>query len=277
MKTTGIYNNTATRTASTPTDPVAANDSSTAVVTPFTTADVRMVKSVDNATPTIGQNVTFTVLATNLGPGVAQGVVVQDLLPTGYTFVQKGVFNGSYDETTGVWTVGTLSLNQQAQLNIVATVKATGIYNNTATRTASTPTDPVAANDSSTVVVTPFTTADVRVVKSVDNATPTIGQNVTFTLLATNLGPGVAQGVVVQDLLPTGYTFVQKGVFNGSYDETTGVWTVGTLSLNQQAQLNIVATVKASGIYNNTATRTASTPTDPVAANDTVSVTVTPH
>ena len=49
----------------------------------------------DNATPTIGQNVTFTVTATNLGPGVATGVVVQDLLPTGYTFVRKGVFNGS--------------------------------------------------------------------------------------------------------------------------------------------------------------------------------------
>ncbi len=273
----GPYNNTATKTASTPADPVVANDSSTVVVTPQASADIRIVKSVDNATPTIGQNVTFTLLATNLGPGVAQGVVVQDLLPTGYTFVQKGVFNGSYDETTGVWTVGTLSLNQQAQLNITATVKASGSYNNTAARTASTPADPVVANDSSTVVVTPFTTADVRVVKSVDNATPTIGQNVTFTLLATNLGPGVAQGVVVQDLLPTGYTFVQKGVFNGSYDETTGVWTVGTLSLNQQAQLNITATVKASGSYNNTAARTASTPADPVAANDSSTVVVTPH
>ncbi len=124
-------------------------------MTPFTTADVQVVKTVDNATPTIGQNVAFTLSATNLGPGVATGVVVQDLLPSGYTFVSKIPYNGSYDETTGVWTVGPLSLNQIGQLVIYATVKASGSYNNTATRTASTPADPVAANDSSTVVVTP--------------------------------------------------------------------------------------------------------------------------
>ena len=86
MKATGIYNNTATQTASTPTDPTPAMTVRRPVVTPVATADVRVVKSVDNATPTIGQNVTFTVTATNLGPGVATGVVVQDLLPTGYTF-----------------------------------------------------------------------------------------------------------------------------------------------------------------------------------------------
>ena len=38
----------------------------------------------------------------------------------------------------------------------------------------------------------------------------------------------MAQGVVVQDLLPSGYTFVSKAVYNGTYDEATGVWTVGT-------------------------------------------------
>ncbi len=196
-------------------------------------ADVRVTKTVDNATPTIGQNVTFTVQAINDGPGVASGVVVQDLLPSGYTFVSKAVFNGSYDEATGVWTVGGLNLNQIATLSITATVKTTGSYDNTATKTASTPTDPNAGNNSVTAVVTPQASADVRVTKTVDNATPTIGQNVTFTVQAINDGPGVASGVVVQDLLPSGYTFVSKTVFNGSYDEATGVWTVGGLNLNQ--------------------------------------------
>ena len=74
--------------------------------------------------------------------------MVQDLLPAGYTFVSKTVFNGRYNEATGVWTVGNLSLNQTATLVINATVKATGPYNNTATKTASTPTDPNAANNS---------------------------------------------------------------------------------------------------------------------------------
>ena len=276
VKATGSYNDTATKTASAPTDPNTANDTATVTVTPITTADVQMSVSVDNATPTIGGNVTFTLLALNAGPGVASGIVVQDLLPTGYTFVSKVVFNGSYDETTGVWTVGTLAANQTAQLRVTGTVKATGSYNDTATKTASAPTDPNTANDTATVTVTPITTADVQMSVSVDNATPTIGGNVTFTLLALNAGPGVASGIVVQDLLPTGYTFVSKVVFNGSYDETTGVWTVGTLAANQTAQLRVTGTVKATGSYNDTATKTASAPTDPNTANDTATVTVTP-
>ncbi|HEV8501303.1 MAG TPA: Calx-beta domain-containing protein, partial [Casimicrobiaceae bacterium] len=241
------------------------------------TADVQITKTVDNATPTVGQNVSFTVHATNGGPGVASGIVVQDLLPAGYTFVSKTVSNGTYTESTGVWTVGTLTLNQTAILVVNATVKAAGPYNNTASRTSSTPTDPITANDSATVIVTPQVGADVQMSVSVDNATPTIGGNVTFTILALNAGPGVASGIVVQDLLPTGYTFVSKLVFNGSYDETTGVWTVGTLPANQTAQLRVTGTVKATGSYNDTANKTASTPTDPNTANDTATVTVTPH
>src|SRR5205814_1566453 len=104
---------------------------------------------------TIGQNVQFIVRALNNGPGAASGIVVQDLLPTGYTFVSKTVFNGTYDETTGVWSVGSLTLGQTGTLVVNATVKVTGPYNNTATRTASTPTDPNAGNDSATAVVTP--------------------------------------------------------------------------------------------------------------------------
>ena len=53
----------------------------------------------NNPNPTIGEAIQFVVVATNNGPGNAQGVVVQDLLPSGYTFVSKTVFNGTYDET----------------------------------------------------------------------------------------------------------------------------------------------------------------------------------
>ena len=238
---------------------------------------MQITKTVDNTTPTVGQNVTFTVHALNVGPGVASDVVVQDLLQAGYTFVSKTASNGTYTESTGVWTVGSLSLNQTATLVVNATVKATGPYNNTATRTASTPTDPNATNDAATVTVTPVTTADVQMSVTVDNATPTVGQNVTFSIAALNAGPGVAQGVVVQDLLPSGYTFVSSAVFNGAYNPTTGVWSVGDLTVNQTAHLNLTGTVKTTGSYNDTATRTASTPTDPNTTNNTATATVTPQ
>ena len=81
----------------------------------------------------------------------------------------------------------------------------------------------------------------------------------------------------MQDLLPSGYTFVSKTVFNGTYDETTGIWSVGNITATGIAQIFINATVKATGNYTNTATRTASSPTDTVAGNNSAAVTVVPH
>ena len=230
----------------------------------------------NNPNPTIGEAIQFNVIATNNGPGNAQGVVVQDLLPSGYTFVSKTVFNGTYDETTGIWSVGNIPATGIAQIFINATVKATGSYTNTATRTASTPTDPVAGNNSASLTPTPSTTADVAMSMTTNNPNPTIGEAIQFNVIATNNGPGNAQGVVVQDLLPSGYTFVSKTVFNGTYDETTGIWSVGNIPATGIAQIFINATVKATGSYTNTATRTASNPTDPVAGNNSASLTPTP-
>ena len=100
-------------------------------------ADIAMSMTTNNPNPTIGEAIQFDVNAQNLGPSNATGVVVNDLLPTGYAFVSKTVFAGAYDETTGVWTVATLGNGSTATLRINATVKATGTYTNTATRSAS--------------------------------------------------------------------------------------------------------------------------------------------
>ena len=81
------------------------DDRATASLTPLI-ADLEVVKTVDNARANVGDQVTFTVTLRNLGPDTATGVIVDDPLPPGLTFVGAVASQGAYDDATGDWTVG---------------------------------------------------------------------------------------------------------------------------------------------------------------------------
>ncbi|MCG2611730.1 PKD domain-containing protein, partial [Flavobacterium sp. SM15] len=116
--------------------------------------DLSVVKTVNNPTPFVGSNVTFTITATNGGPSGATGVVVNDVLPSGYTYVSSVPSVGSFNSGTGVWTIGNLANGASATLTITATVNATGNYSNTAVITGN-QNDPNPSNNTSTVTPTP--------------------------------------------------------------------------------------------------------------------------
>ena len=73
------------------------------MTTPQGTADLSLSKIVDDATPTVGSDVTFTVTVSNAGPNNATNVSATDQLPAGYTYVTSTASQGSYDDATGVW------------------------------------------------------------------------------------------------------------------------------------------------------------------------------
>ena len=114
------------------------------------------------------------------------------------------------------------------------------------------------AGDPLTCTFTDYATgADLSVVKTVDDSTPDNGQQITYTLTATNAGPGNAHNVVVHDALPGTLTFVSTSSADvvGVYDASTGDWTIGTLGTSSPAVLHITATLNASAgdVVTNTA------------------------
>ena len=117
---------------------------------------------------------------------------------------------------------------------------------------------------------------DLGVTNTVDNATPCVGSNVEFSIKVSNLGVNNASGVSVNDLLPTGYTFVSSTPSVGNYNGGTGVWSIGDLEGGTSATLKIIAKVNPSGVYNNTATVPASA-TDTNSSNNSASVSTTPN
>ncbi|SMO60636.1 gliding motility-associated C-terminal domain-containing protein [Flavobacterium resistens] len=115
--------------------------------------DLGITKTVDNATPCIGSNVEFTVKVTNLGGNNVSGVSVNDLLPSGYTYVSSTSSIGIYDSSIGTWSIGDVDAQTSVTLKITATVKATGNYTNTASLPASI--DINTANNSASAAVNP--------------------------------------------------------------------------------------------------------------------------
>jgi uncharacterized repeat protein (TIGR01451 family) len=121
--------------------------------------------------------------------------------------------------------------------------------------------------------------ADLSVTKAASDETPNEGVEVTYTITATNGGPSPATNVVVTDRLPDGVTLVgnSSNVVQGSFDENTGVWTIGSLALDAEATLTYRVTIdeETSGrSLINTATITTGA-LDPNRENDIDEVTLT--
>ena len=117
---------------------------------------------------------------------------------------------------------------------------------------------------------------DLGITKTVDKATPCVGSNVEFTLTLSNLGVNNATGVSVNDLLPTGYSFVSSTPSVGTYNSGTGVWSIGDINAGIAVTLKIVAKVNANGVYINTAIIPASV-SDTNSANNSASASTTPN
>jgi uncharacterized repeat protein (TIGR01451 family) len=112
--------------------------------------------------------------------------------------------------------------------------------------------------------------------KTVSDATPNVGDTVTFTVTLTNNGPDTAAGVTVTDLLPVGLTFVSALPSQGTYDSVTGLWDVGSVTPGAPQTLLIVATVVSPSAQTNTATISDSDQFDPDTGDNTASADVTP-
>ncbi|WP_395682014.1 hypothetical protein, partial [Dokdonella sp.] len=255
-------------------DPDAGNNTSSATTTIGAAADIALTKTVDNPSANNGDAVTFTITASNLGPNDASGVAITDNLPFGLGFVSATPSQGTYAPASGLWTLGALANGDTATLTIVAIVQQPGGLTNTVAVSGSDQPDPVTSNNNAGASVNAGATADIAVAKTVDNATPNVGDTVTYTILASNEGPDNATGVEITDNLPAGVTLVTATPSQGSFDSGSGVWIVGALANGASATLTLSVTVNQPGAILNVATITREDQFDPVSANNQAGTTI---
>eukprot|EP00903_Cladosiphon_okamuranus_P000629 g627.t1 len=90
------------------------------------TADLSLIKVVDNETPDIGDVVTFTITVTNDGPQDATGVGVEDVVPNGYSNIANISNDGVASANVINWDDISLAVGESIDLTFTATVNAPG-------------------------------------------------------------------------------------------------------------------------------------------------------
>ncbi len=175
-------------------------------------ADLAIVKSAP-AWGAAGHPLQYTLSVVNNGPAEATQVHAFDELPSGLSFVSATPSVGSCAEgpTNHVdCDLGTLAVGATAQIVVVAmpddSVVGSGVLNR-ATVDSQTP-DPDVDNNESTTT-TPIennqypSSSNLTLSKTVSSARPRVGDLITYTLVATNHGPGAALSATLTDTLPS--------------------------------------------------------------------------
>ncbi len=259
----GPIQNTATVSSATG-DADSSDNSSTASTTVTTSADLAITKSGPSVI-TAGHSLVYTVTVTNNGSSDAAAVTVADPSPSGLVFVS----NTGACTTAYPCSLGTVAAGATATITTTYTVPASYTSPdpivNTATVASST-TDPIAGNNSSSTSTALLTSADLSIVKT-GPASATPGENVVYTIAVTNSGSSDAAAVAIADPTPAGLTFVSNaGACTTAYPCSLGIVPAGTTQ-------TITTTYALPASYStpdpivNTATVSSAT-TDPVSAND---------
>lgn len=247
------------------------DDNASVPVTPplVGSADLSLTLAINNATPIVGDNVVFTITLSNAGPDDATSVQVKDILPTGLSYVSDD--SGTYNTSSGIWSAGTVPNGTNKTLKITVKVTSSGTKTNQAEVFAAGQSDPNSTpnnnstteddDDSMTVTVPTVGQADLSLDQS-DPVRTTIAGQVLLTIMVSNAGPLDATNVEVKDLLPTGLTYVSD-TGGGTYNKTTGIWIVGTISNGASKVLKLTAKVDSSGTRTNVAEVFKSDQSDP--------------
>ncbi len=228
--------------------------------------DLELIKDVDSNIVNAGDTVTWTVTITNNqanANAAATGVVVGDLLPAGITFTSATATSGTYNNTTGEWTLGNAIVPGGSETLTIVTTVNSGLAGGTVIENVaqiaehnepdidSNPNNDdgdQSEDDEDVESITLGSAIDLEITKVADTANVEPGGQVTFTITITNnanTANTAATGVQVEDTLPVGMTLVSGTPSgNGTFDPNTNVWTlVDPLAPGGQQTLTIVANV----------------------------------
>ena len=239
---------------------------------------------------TEGEDITYSIVVTNYGPGDATGVTLTDTFDELVTYVSATPSQGTCSLKVRVVTcaIGGMSSGATASVTLVVTagdvIEPVQIAN--LASVSGTELDPVGSNDNwmeaTTIVPVGPAMADLAVTKS-DTPDPVLsgGPQLTYSITVSNNGPDDATNVLLVDTLPAEVTFDSATPSSGDCDQVATLGEVecrlGSLASGNNMTVTVVVTpdtVEAATSITNTVTVSA-TEEDPNLENNTASASST--
>jgi uncharacterized repeat protein (TIGR01451 family) len=304
----GTLVNTATATvASSLTDAKVANNSATDTDTIVPKVDLKVTKTDNKTVVAAGQQVGYTVVVSNIGQDAVNGATVVDNVPSALTNVT--FTSTAAGGATGNTASGSGNLNETLDLpagsSVTYTVTGTVASGTTLgtmisnTATVSTPsgtTDNLPGNNAATDTDKVVPLVDLSVTKTDHVTSVSAGQQVTYTIVASNLGASDVTGATLGDVIPssltnvtftstasggaTGNTASGSGSLNETLDLPVGssvTYTVtGTVSASATGSLANTATISTpSGTTDNDTSNNTATDTDTISTSGSADLRIT--
>jgi uncharacterized repeat protein (TIGR01451 family) len=221
-------------------DPNLANNQATFATVIDTVASLRVTKTALNNPVYAGDVIFYQIVVYNDGPSDAQAVTITDTLPLSTTYVGGDAACAATDATV-TCTVGALAAGGSRMLLIQARVSAAAADGLVTTNvvTATSPTAATSVTATADVTVRQPVNGVVDLVIDKQGATQvSAGELLTYTLVITNRGPGLASAVQIVDALP--YEIIGLGV-NSSQGTCNNsvVCQLGDLAANATATVTI--------------------------------------
>jgi uncharacterized repeat protein (TIGR01451 family)/fimbrial isopeptide formation D2 family protein len=259
--------NRATVSSDTP-DPNLVNNTAIAETSIIGQSNLGVYKAASSPTVAAGNELTYTVVVTNAGPSDAVSVRLVDILPPEVQLlrpieVERSLLPGvpvicldTVCETGVVREAEILTFTLHVRVNPAVTHQT--LFTNTAT--VYSPSDPDFSNNIARAAVLAERQSTLVITKQASPDPAITGALLTYQIKVRNQGPSTADGVLVGDLLPAGFTVTSVSSSQGGCSSLPCA--LGSLPPNGEATITIVGMVDPlqSAALVNTAAVTATTP-----------------
>jgi uncharacterized repeat protein (TIGR01451 family) len=149
---------------------------------------------------TAGDPASYTINLANDGDGDATGVVITDTLPTGVTWTEN---SASCSISGGVLTCGPMTIAAHTTFSVTVTgVTDAGDCPSLSNTVSYTSTNGGSGSTAASPTVITVNCPVLKITKIADDTSVDAGNPVGFTVEVTNLGPGIAKNVTLDDPLP---------------------------------------------------------------------------